>query len=61
MHWPSLENKMLLVDFFSKDCCKGTELIEGWYFYDDADDSVIGGPYPHEKAALTAAHNGESW
>ena len=52
---------MLLVDFFPKDCCKGTELIEGWYYYDDADDSVIGGPYPHEKAALTAAHNGESW
>jgi len=32
---------MILVDFFSEDCCKGTELVEGWYFYaDDANMQV---------------------
>ena len=31
---------MILVDFFSEDCCKGTELVEGWYWYDDADDNA---------------------
>jgi hypothetical protein len=23
-------SEMILVDFFSEDCCKGTELVEGW-------------------------------
>ena len=33
--------EMILVDFFSEDCCKGTELMEGWYFYaDDANMQV---------------------
>jgi len=52
---------MLLVDFFSEDCCKGTELVEGWYFYDDDDEQVVGGPYESEKAAIKAACMGEKW
>jgi hypothetical protein len=51
---------MLLVDFFSEDCCKGTELVEGWYWYqDDGDD--VGGPYDSEKAAIEAAEQGSGW
>jgi hypothetical protein len=51
---------MLLVDFFSGDCCKGTELVEGWYWYqDDGDD--VGGPYESEKAAIEAAEQGSGW
>lgn len=51
---------MLLVDFFSEDCCKGTELVEGWYWYqDDGDD--VGGPYESEKAAIEAAEQGSGW
>jgi hypothetical protein len=23
-------HEMILIDFFSEDCCKGTELVEGW-------------------------------
>jgi hypothetical protein len=52
---------MILIDFFSEAACKGTELIEGWYFYADDDDSVIGGPFPDEEAALKAAFDGHSW
>jgi len=51
---------MLLVDFFSEDCCKGTELVEGWYWYqDDGDD--VGGPYESEEAAIEAAEQGSGW
>ena len=32
---------MILIDFFSEAACKGTELIEGWYFYADDDDSSL--------------------
>lgn len=52
---------MILVDFFSEAACKGTELIEGWYFYDDSDDRLIGGPFPDEEAALKAAFYGHGW
>jgi hypothetical protein len=37
---------MICVDFFSKDYCKGTELLEGWHWYqDDGDD--VGSPYEY--------------
>lgn len=39
---------MLLIDFFSEECCKGTELIEGWYWYED-DGENVGGPYEYER------------
>jgi len=31
---------MILIDFFNEDCCKGTELTEGWYWYDDDDETA---------------------
>ena len=40
---------MILIDFFTKASCKGTELIEGWYWYDDADDTLVGGPLKMKK------------
>jgi hypothetical protein len=52
---------MILIDFFSEDCCKGTELIEGWYFYSDSDDSIIGGPFESEEAAIQAAFDDHGW
>ena len=52
---------MLLIDFFSEDACKGTELVEGWYWYDDDDDQVVGGPFTNEEAAIAAAQAGLKW
>jgi len=52
---------LILIDFFSEACCKGTELVEGWYWYDDSDDEAVGGPYESEKAAIKAACMGEKW
>ena len=52
---------MILIDFFSESACKGTELIEGWYFYADDDDSIIGGPFSDEEAAIKAAFDGHVW
>lgn len=52
---------MILVDFFSEDCCKGTELIEGWYFYADHDDSLVGGPFDSEDQAIKAAFDLNCW
>lgn len=52
---------MILVDFFSAQSCKGTELIEGWYFYDEKDELIIGGPFDSEEAALKAAFDGHGW
>jgi hypothetical protein len=57
----SLPEAMILIDFFDEASCKGTELIEGWYFYDDADDSVVGGPFSNEEAAIKAAFDGHGW
>ena len=51
---------MILVDFFSEACCKGTELVEGWYWYEDDGDKV-GGPYEDEEKAIEAANNGKGW
>jgi hypothetical protein len=51
---------MIYVDFFSKDCCKGTELLEGWYWYED-DGECVGGPYEDEEAAIEAAKEGNGW
>ena len=44
---------MILIDFFTEASCKGTELIEGWYWYDDADDTLVGGPFDDEEDAMT--------
>lgn len=46
---------MILIDFFSAETCKGTELVEGWYFYSDMDDQVVGGPFETKEAAEYAA------
>jgi hypothetical protein len=51
---------MILIDFFTKACCKNTELIEGWYWYEDNGDAV-GGPYETEEQAEQAAINGKGW
>jgi hypothetical protein len=51
---------MILIDFFSEACCKGTELIEGWYWYED-DGDAVGGPYDDEEAAIAAAQAGLKW
>ena len=52
---------MILIDFFTEACCKGTELIEGWYWYDDADDALVGGPFEDEEDARLAAESGITW
>ena len=51
---------MILVDFFTEACCKGTELIEGWYWYEDDGDNV-GGPFEDEEDAILAAKSGIGW
>jgi hypothetical protein len=51
---------MIYVDFFSKDCCKDTELLEGWYWHED-DGEGVGGPYEDEEAAIEAAKEGNGW
>ena len=51
---------MILIDFFTEDCCKGTELVEGRYWYED-DGEAVGGPYESEEAALKAAFDGHGW
>jgi hypothetical protein len=50
----------ILIDFFSEACCKGTELIEGWYWYED-DGDAVGGPYEDEEQAIESANNGKGW
>jgi hypothetical protein len=51
---------VILVDYFSEACCKGTELVEGWYWYED-DGEEVGGPYKDEEAAIAAAQKQEGW
>ena len=51
---------MILVDYFTAECCKGTELIEGWYWHED-DGEGLGGPYYSEDAAVAAAQTGHGW
>jgi len=51
---------MILVDFFNEQACKGTELLPGWYWYEDDGESV-GGPYEDEEAAIKAAKEGNGW
>ena len=46
---------MILIDFFSREACKYTELVEGWYYYSDNDENVIGGPYNTAEEAENAA------
>jgi len=52
---------MILIDFFDDASCKGTELIEGWYFYSDSDENIMGGPFDSEQAAIKAAFDGYGW
>lgn len=47
---------MILVDFFSEADCKGTEIVEGWYCYDDSTEEVQG-PYDDAEAAYKAAEH----
>ena len=42
---------MILIDFFTEACCKGTELVEGWYWYEDDGDNV-GGPYEDAEEGI---------
>ena len=51
---------MILIDYFTEASCKGTELVEGWYWYEDDGDDA-GGPYEDEEAAIAAAQNGYGW
>ena len=51
---------MILIDFFTEACCKGTELIEGWYWYED-DGERVGGPFIDEEDAILAAKSGIGW
>ena len=51
---------MILIDFFDAECCKGTELVEGWYWYED-DGEGVGGPHESEEAAIKAAFDGHGW
>jgi hypothetical protein len=51
---------MILVDYFTEAVCKGTELIEGWYWYED-DSDAVGGPYIDEDAAMAAAALNDQW
>ena len=51
---------MILIDFFTEACCKGTELVEGWYWYEDDGDD-IGGPFLDQETALIASNQGNGW
>ena len=51
---------MILVDFFSEDVCKGTELLEGWYWYED-DGEGVGGPFKNEEDAIFASKARITW
>jgi len=51
---------MILIDYFSEACCQGTELLEGWYWYED-DGEEVGGPYEDEEAAIEAAQERKGW
>ncbi len=51
---------MILIDFFSEEACKGTEIVEGWYWYED-DGDIVGGPYADEETAKRFAESGEGW
>ena len=51
---------MILVDFFNNQSCRGTELLPGWYWYED-DGEGVGGPYEDEEAAIEAAKEGNGW
>ena len=51
---------MILIDYFTETCCQGTELLEGWYWYED-DGEEVGGPYEDEEAAIEAAQERKGW
>jgi hypothetical protein len=51
---------MILIDFFTEECCKGTELIEGWYWHED-DGEEVGGPFASQEDACVAANEGMGW
>jgi hypothetical protein len=47
--------------FLRKPPAKALNLIEGWYWYDDADDTLVGGPFEDEEDARLAAESGITW
>jgi hypothetical protein len=51
---------MILVDWFDAQACKGTEMLEGWYWHED-DGEGIGGPYDSQEEAMEKGINGEGW
>jgi hypothetical protein len=51
---------MILIDFFSEEACKGTELLKGWYWYED-DGEEVGGPFEDEEDAILASELGITW
>lgn len=51
---------MILIDFFTEEACKGTELLEGWYWYED-DGDAVGGPFQDQQDAMLASELGITW
>ena len=51
---------MILVDWFDARACKGTELMEGWYWHED-DGEGVGGPYASQEEAMEKGIKGEGW
>jgi hypothetical protein len=51
---------MILIDFFAEEACKGTELLKGWYWYED-DGDAVGGPFEDQEDAILAAELGITW
>jgi hypothetical protein len=45
---------LIIIDFFSEDVCQGTDLCPGFYYFDDSDDQLFGGPFPDEQIAKLA-------
>lgn len=46
---------MILIEFFNRETCKYTEMVEGWYYYSDSDENIMGGPFATEGEAEDAA------
>jgi hypothetical protein len=46
---------MILIDFFTEACCKGTELVEGWYWHED-DGDAVGRPIDYSMGRTAPQH-----
>jgi hypothetical protein len=51
---------MILVDWFDAQACKGTEMLEGWYWHED-DGEGIGGPCESQEEAMKKGIAEEGW